>query len=104
MDDLTFNRLEGRWEYMSMDTRAPDGLMTGWSLDRDSEKRIFINFQPFATPVSVANVTGQFLRMEEIIIRRDADHEVKEQYFIPAGGVGNKWLAIRYGYTRRPSS
>ena len=103
VDDLTFNRLEGRWEYMSMDTRAPDGLMTAWSVDRDSEKRISINFQPFATPAALPNVVGEFLRMEEIIIRRDADHEVKDQYFIPADGFGSKWLAIRYSYTRRVS-
>jgi len=104
VDDVTFNRLEGRWEYMSMDTRAPDGLMSAWSLGRDPEKRIFISFQPFATPVKEESVTGQFLRMEEIIIRSDANHDRKYQYFIPANGVGKKWLAIRYSYTRRPSS
>ena len=44
------------------------------------------------------------VRMEQIIIRQDADHEVKDQYFTLADGVDTKWLAKRYSYTRRPSS
>ena len=104
VDDLTFNRLEGRWDYMSMDTRVPNGLMSAWSLDHDPEERIFVSFQPFATAGNGPVVTGRMVRMEQVIIRQDADHDVKEQYFTPADGVGTKWLAKRYSYTRRPSS
>jgi len=43
-------------------------------------------------------------RMEQVIIRQDADHEVKDQYFTPADGTGTKWLAKRYSYVRRPPS
>jgi hypothetical protein len=104
VDDLTFNRIEGRWDYMSMDTRVANGLMVAWSLDRDPGERIFVSFQPFATAGSGPDVTGRMMRMEQVIIRQDADHDVKDQYFTPADGVGTKWLAKRYSYTRRVPS
>ena len=104
VDDLTFNRLDGRWDYMSMDSNVPDGLMVAWSVDHDPGERIFVSFLPFATAGSGSDVTGQMTRMEQVIIRQDADHEVKDQYFTPADGTGTKWLAKRYSYTRRPAS
>lgn len=101
-DFLTFNRLEGRWQYMSMDGRAPDGMMTAYSLDADPEQRIFMSFLPFATPNIIgASAIGQLWRMEQVIQRQDADHEVKDQYFIAAGSNPVKWLGNRYSYTRR---
>jgi hypothetical protein len=101
VDDLTFNRLEGRWQYMSMDSRVPFGLMTAASLDADPEQRIFVSFTPFATTGSGPAASGQMFRMEQVIQRQDADHETKDQYFTPAGGAPAKWLAKRYSYTRR---
>ena len=101
IDDLTFNRVTSRWDYMSMDTRAAVGLMPAWSLDRDPARRIFVSFMPFAFAGDGANVTGQMLRMEQIITEVDADHETKDQYFLPADGNGTKWLAKRYSYVRR---
>ncbi len=103
VDDLTFNHIEGRWHYMSMDTRAPVGLMPAWSLNADPAERVFISFQPFSMPGDGANVTGQMMRMEETITQTDGDHDVKDQYFMPADGAGTKWLAKRYSYTRKPS-
>ncbi|MCW6508775.1 DUF1579 family protein [Lichenifustis flavocetrariae] len=103
IDDITFNRTEGRWDYMSMDTRAAAGMMPAWSLDHDPAERIFVSFQPFALPGNGPEATGQMMRMEEIITTEDADHEVKDQYFTPADGTGTKWLAKRYSYVRRHS-
>lgn len=103
VDDLTFNRLDGRWDYMSMDSGVPDGLMVAWSIDYDPGERILVSFLPFATAGSGPDATGQMTRMEQVIIRQDADHEVKDQYFTPADGAGAKWLAKRYSYTRRPA-
>lgn len=101
-DFLTFNKLEGRWQYMSMDGRVPDGMMTAYSLDADPEQRIFMSFLPFANASIVgAKATGQLWRMEQVIVRQDADHEVKEQYFTAAGSAPVKWLGNRYSYTRR---
>ena len=101
VDDLTFNRLEGRWQYVSMDSRVPFGLMTAASLDADPEQRIFVSFTPFATTGNGPQASGQMFRMEQVIQRQDADHETKDQYFTPAGGAPAKWLAKRYSYTRR---
>jgi len=101
VDDLTFNRLEGRWQYMSMDSRVPFGLMTAASLDADPTQRVFVAFTPFATTGSGTVASGQMFRMEQVIQRQDADHETKDQYFTPAGDAPQKWLAKRYSYTRR---
>jgi hypothetical protein len=101
VDDLTFNRLEGRWQYMSMDSRVPFGLMTAASLDADPEQRVFVSFVPFATTGGGPDASGQMFRMEQVIQRQDDDHETKDQYFTPAGGAAVKWLAKRYSYTRR---
>lgn len=101
IDDLTFNRVTSRWDYMSMDTRAAVGLMPAWSLDCDPADHIFVSFVPFALAGDGTNVTGQLLQMEQIIIKIDPDHETKDQYFLPADGNGTKWLAKRYSYTRK---
>lgn len=101
VDDLTFNPVEGRWQYMSMDSRVPFGIMTAASLDPDPEQRIFVSFTPFATTGDGPVASGQMFRMEQVIQRQDADHETKDQYFTVAGGAPVKWLAKRYTYTRR---
>ena len=101
IDDLLFNRVTSRWDYMSMDTRAAVGLMPAWSLGRDPADRILVSFVPFAVAGDGANVTGQLLRMEQVITETDADHETKDQYFMPADGSGTRWLAKRYSYTRQ---
>lgn len=59
VDDLTFNRLEGRWDYMSMDSGVPNGLMVAWSLDHDAGERIFMRFLPFATAGGGPEATGR---------------------------------------------
>jgi hypothetical protein len=101
-DFLTFNRLEGRWQYMSMDGRVQAGMMTAYSVDADPEQRVFLSFLPFAFPSVVgATALGQLWRMEQVIVRQDADHEVKEQFFTAAGSTPVKWLGNRYSYTRR---
>ncbi len=103
IDYLSFHRIEGRWKYVSMDTRAPVGLMTAESFGRGETGRIEITFQPFAIPAAVegAGISGQLLQMRQLIIRQDANHDRKDQYFIPADGSGKPWLGHRYAYSRR---
>lgn len=103
IDYLGYNRVTGRWEYLSMDTRVPVGLMPAWSFEHDPVARIRVEFQPFALPGEGASVTGQLLRMEQIIAQNGPDADTKDQYFIPADGSGVKWLAHRYEYRRRPA-
>jgi hypothetical protein len=101
-DFLTFNRLEGRWQYMSMDGRVPNGMITAYSLNADPEQRIFMSFLPFANADVIGTVAiGQLRRMEQIIARKDENHEAKYQYFTVAGSAPTKWLGVRYSYTRR---
>ena len=101
MDLLSFNRIEGLWEYVSFDTRAPVGLMPAWSNVQGDGTTIALTFAPFAVPGPGAEVTGQLLRMKQIIRYEGPDRDVKEQYFTLADGTGTKWLAHRYVYARR---
>ncbi len=101
MDYLSFNRVEGRWEYVSMDTRAAVGIMTAQSIGRGRAAQIEVVFQPFALPGAGQDVSGQMLRMREEIINVAADHDVKDQYFTLADGTGAEWLAHRYDYVLR---
>lgn len=99
---LSFNRVEGRWKYVSMDTRNPVGLMPGASFGPGEKGRIVLTFEPFALPGSGANVTGQMLRMEEAISLQDDDHDTAEERFRMADGSGQMWLAYQYTYVRQP--
>ncbi|MET0935563.1 MAG: hypothetical protein ABWX83_06220 [Luteibacter sp.] len=104
IDYLSFNRLEGRWNYVSMDVRAPVGIMTANSFDRDPADRIQLTFLPFAFPGTGPAITGQLLRMDEVVETHGDGTTTKDQHFILADGTGQKWLAHRYTYTRRASS
>jgi hypothetical protein len=101
IDYLHFNRVEGRWDYVSMDMSAPVGIMSAWSFDRGENARIDITFAPFSVPGPAADVTGQMLRMTQTITYSEPDQDVKDQYFLLADGTGTKWLAHRYEYKRR---
>lgn len=101
MDYLSFNRVERRWQYVSMEMRAPVGMMTAQSYGRDADDRIGIVFQPFAVPGPARAATGQMLRMRQEIIVEDPDRQRKDQYFTLADGASDEWLAHRYSYARR---
>ena len=100
-DYLTFNRVERRWQYVSMETRAPVGIMTAQSYGRDRDDHILITFQPFAIAGPEQNVSGQMLRMRQEITSQGPDRQVKDQYFTLADGASDEWLAHRYAYTRQ---
>ena len=101
IDYLSFNRVEGRWHYVSMDVRAPVGIMPAWSFERGDADRIDLTFEPFAIVSPGQEVGGQMLRMTQTIILQGPDRDMKEQYFLLADGSGSKWLAHRYEYVRR---
>ena len=100
-DMLAYNRVEGRWGYVSFDTRAPVGLMRAWSSNAGSVDAISLIFAPFAVPGSGAEATGQLLHMDQTIRFIDAAHDLKDQYFKLADGTGTRWLAHRYAYQRK---
>ncbi|MCW3061221.1 MAG: hypothetical protein JWQ02_3042 [Capsulimonas sp.] len=101
MDYLSFDRVEGRWKYVSMDMRVPVGLMPAASYGREQRGLIAIQYDPFAVAGDGVNVSGQMLRMQANIVRQDANHDRKDQYFIMSDGSGKRWLAHQYTYTRR---
>lgn len=102
LDYLSFNRVEGRWEYVSIDARAAVGLMTAQSFGREEDGKILVTFQPFAVAGPGQEVSGQMLRMRQEIIVQSADRDQKVQYFTLADGTGKSWLAHQYTYVRRP--
>ena len=101
IDYLRFNRVEGRWDYVSMEMRAPVGIMPAWSFERGENGKIDLTFAPFGVAGAEADVTGQMLRMTQTITYGEPDREVKDQFFLLADGTGTKWLAHRYAYKRR---
>lgn len=102
LDYLSFHRVEDRWMYVSMDTRGPVGIMPAASYGREQQGRIVVRFDPLVIAGDGPSASGQMLRMEENIIRQDANHDRKDQYFIMADGTGRRWLAHQYTYARRP--
>ena len=104
IDYLSFNRVEGRWEYVSMDTRAAVGIMTAQSNGRETTKHIVINFQPLALTGRGLVASGQMLRIRQEIISGPPGRSQKDQYFMLADGTSTEWLAHRYAYTARGHS
>lgn len=98
MDYLSFNRVEGRWKYVSMDTRVAAGLMPASSFGLGQSGRIDVTFEPFSSPDS-----GQLLQMNQVFVLQDANRDRKEQRFLVANGQGTAkmWLRHQYAYTRR---
>jgi|SRR6187402_2091389 len=100
IDYLGYHRTEGRWKYVSMDTRASVGMMPAASGDRGDLTSIHLTFEPFAVPIDGSKV-GQLLVMQEVITQTDIDHDRKDQYFNLANGSGVLWLKHKYEYVRR---
>jgi len=98
---LSFNRVEGRWKYVSLDTRNPVGLMPAASFGPGEKGNFTLLFEPFALAGPGPAVAGQMLRMDEVFTRQDADHDSAEERFMLADGSGNMWLAYKYDYVRR---
>lgn len=101
IDYLGFDQVAGRWDYLSLDTRAPVPLMPAWSFDRGDPGHIVLRFEPFALPGSGPTNIGPMLRMQQVITRDGLDHDTKDQFFILADGSGTEWLAHRYDYRRQ---
>lgn len=102
IDYIMFNRVIGRWDYVSMDTRAPVGIMPATSYGREEDGRILVTFQPLVSVGTGPEATGQMLRLTEAVVTQDSDHDTKDQTFIVADGTGTAWLAHRYAYARQP--
>lgn len=97
---LTFFRVEGRWHYVSIDTRFPVGIMPAYSFDGGSTNKIELQFEPLAFVGLGGKVEGRMIRSNFVITWDGPDHDVAQQYWIAADGSGQKWLAVQYDYVR----
>ena len=43
---LTYFRVEGRWQYVSLDTRFPVGIMPAYSFGKGSDRELTLKFEP----------------------------------------------------------
>jgi|HubBroStandDraft_2_1064218.scaffolds.fasta_scaffold19291_2 hypothetical protein len=98
---LTYNKVEGRWQYVSLDTRLPVGIMPAYSFGRGTDRELTLEFEPLGFVGFGAEVEGRVVR-SDLVIRRDTDdHDLSQQHWIQADGTGQEWLAVQYEYTRR---
>jgi Ni/Co efflux regulator RcnB len=95
-----YSRVEGRWQYVSMDTRFPVGIMPAWSFDSGAEKTRTFVFEGLAFVGLGRDVEGRMVRSNLEIEIVSTDHEFARQYWVQADGTGRRWLAVEYEYTR----
>jgi hypothetical protein len=100
IDYLTYDRVEGRWKYVSMDTRLPVSIMPAWSFRGEQNGTITLQFEPLAFVGFGPDVEGRLMRSDLEITMQGADHGLKRQHFILSDGTGREWLAAQYEYTR----
>jgi len=101
IDYMHFDRVEGRWKYVSMDTRFPVSIMPASSFADADGDTINFRFDSQAFVGFGSQVEGRFMVCTMSISRPDADHETKKQYFNMAYGDGQPWLFVQYEYVRK---
>ncbi|NKY31318.1 DUF1579 domain-containing protein [Nocardia gamkensis] len=101
IDYLQYSRVEGRWQYVSMDTRLPVGIMPAYSFGAEDNSKVSLQFQPIAFVGFGQQVDGKMMRSDMVISWSDNNSQTKQQHFIQADGTGTSWLAVQYEYTRR---
>ena len=92
--------VQSRWEYVSIDTRAPIGIMFAKSYAADTATDVTVYFDNFANP-GIGPVGGS-ARARHVDRQDGNDHGFKEQFWTVPGQP--EWLAVQYEYTRRKKS
>lgn len=101
LDYLDFDRVEGRWKYVSMDSRFPVSIMPAAGLPDGTKGSIRLLFAPQAFVGFGPAVEGRFMLSDMVITEPSPDKMIKEQHVIMADGTGRSWRFVRYEYTRR---
>lgn len=96
---LTYNAVERRWQYVSLDTRAPIGLMSARSYGPVEADRITVYFDNSALAGFGPTFEGRLFRARHVTTDESQNRDVSRQYWTQAGGP--EWLAVTYEYTRR---
>jgi hypothetical protein len=98
---LTYSRVEGRWQYVSLDTRFPVGIMPAYSFGKGMARELTLHFEPLAFVGMGEQVEGRMVRSNFIITRENKNREVARQFWITSDGTEQEWLAVEYVYTRK---
>lgn len=96
-----YSRVEGRWQYVSIDTRFPVGIMPAYSFANESNGKLTLIFESLAFVGLGSDVEGRMIRSNLEIARESSDHEFVRQYWVQSDGTGRQWPAVEYEYTRR---
>jgi hypothetical protein len=99
LEYLTYNAVEARWQYVSMDTRAPIGLMAARSFDPQQGASVTVYFDNSALAGFGPELQARLFRARHVTTTESNDRDVARQYWIAAGA--KEWLAVQYEYTRR---
>jgi hypothetical protein len=108
IDYLTYNTLQRRWQYLSMDTRAAVGLMfaQGVGSDQGGDDQggdLTVYFADFPAPTEFGpELAGHFMRARHVLTQESDSREVVRQYWTV--GAFPEWVGVQYEYTRRPRS
>ena len=57
-----YSRVEGRWQYVSMDTRFPVGIMPAYSFANESDGKLTMEFESLAFVGLGSEVDGRMIR------------------------------------------
>ena len=96
-----YSRVEGRWQYVSMDTRFPVGIMPAYSFANEADGKLTMIFESLAFVGLGKEVEGRMMRSNLQISRESNSHEFVRQYWVQADGTARQWPAVEYEYTRR---
>lgn len=96
-----YSRVEGRWQYVSMDTRFPVGIMPAYSFANEDNGKLTMIFESLAFVGLGKEVEGRMIRSNLEISRASNDHEFVRQFWVQADGTARQWPAVEYEYTRR---
>jgi hypothetical protein len=98
---LHYFRVEGCWQYVSIDTRFPVGIMPARTCEKERDGKLTLEFQSLPIVGLGANVEGRTVNSSLEIEHDGPDHEFIRQYWTSADGTGRRWLAVQYEYARR---
>jgi len=102
---LSYNNVNKRYEWISMDTRAPQMMFEisygGGGPGRGQERRVVsLYLDSFVLPRWGKTANAAFKQRR--VIEADRDRQVVSQYWTPLSGEkAEEFLAVEYIYTRR---
>jgi Protein of unknown function (DUF1579) len=100
IDYLHYDRVEGRWKYVSMDTRLPVSIMPARSFGPAGDRTLRLQFEPLGFVGFGDEVGGTLMQSDMRITTQSPGRELKQQHFIVADGTAREWLAVQYEYRR----